>query len=386
LIAALLLVDGALLGILALREYTSHRSDSAISIGPGPIELSSNDPRVARVFGALESEGLAAALDSLEQAATKDTALLRGGHQLAHELGRRALARSGGDAGVIGHCRPIFASGCYHGVVEGSVQARGGMDAPELERMCAAVGSPERPGPVYECVHGLGHGLLGAARFDATLALGQCDRLSHPRFAASCHEGVFMEAIGAAFAEGRSGGHSDHGTHHRSLPGRLALVPDDPYSPCDAISDPYAESCWLFQGFVILRYAGFEAAAALRTCDAAPDGRAARCYESVGHQLTGLFQRDAAWIIEQCGKGRPEQASHCAAGATLALNGMDWSGNRAARFCGAVPKPWKERCYGTAASSLASLAPAAQRVLLCRRVEREYAAICRQAAAVERGA
>jgi hypothetical protein len=112
---------------------------------------------VANVFGALEREGLAAALDSLMSAAAADTVLLRGGHQLAHRLARQAVARADNDARVISECRPIFASGCYHGVVEAFVQARGKIDTPELERMCASAGSQERPGPVYECVHGLGH-------------------------------------------------------------------------------------------------------------------------------------------------------------------------------------------------------------------------------------
>ena len=72
-----------------------------------------------------------------------------------------------------------------------------------------------------------------------------------------------------------------------------------------------------------MRYGGFDAAGALRTWDTAPDGRAACCYKSIGHQLTGLFQRNAASTIEQCANGRPELAPRCAAGATLALNGMD---------------------------------------------------------------
>jgi hypothetical protein len=204
-----------------------------------------------------------------------------------------------------------------------------------------------------------------------------------------------MEAISDAFARLGSiaaqsnadsrAEHAGHGSHHAGSGGQLSLVRDNPYSPCEGISDPYAESCWLFQGFVILRYNEFRAAEALRACDAAPDGRMARCYESIGHQLTGLFQRDDQWILQQCAKGRPELASHCAAGATLALNGMDWSGGRAARFCGAAPGDWKAMCYRVAARSLISLASPAERSRLCQKVEREYAPICRRAAAVGPG-
>jgi hypothetical protein len=197
--------------------------------------------------------------------------------------------------------------------------------------------------------------------------------------------GVARSSAIAAHSHADSGAdHGSHGSQHAIARGRLSLSPDDPYSPCAEIADTYAESCWLFQGFVILRRDNFEAGEALRTCDAAPDGRAARCYESVGHQLTGLFQRDDHWIMDQCAKGRAELAPHCAAGATLALNGMDWTGGRASRFCGAAPKAWKALCYRVATTSLIPLASPAQRSLLCQKVEREYAPTCRRAA-LERG-
>lgn len=111
-----------------------------------------------------------------------------------------------------------------------------------------------------------------------------------------------------------------------------------------------AESCWLFQGFVILRYGGFDAAVAVHTCAARTRRACPRCYESIGHQLTGLFQRDAEWTIEQCAKGRPEPAPYCAAGATQRH-----------------PDHGKDLCYRTAASSLIALAPPAQRSVLCER-------------------
>jgi hypothetical protein len=241
--------------------------------------------------------------------------------------------------------------------VEALLSIRGRVDMAELQRMCLAAGGDDRPGPVYECVHGLGHGVLGAVAMNVDAALHNCDALDRASFVASCHQGVFMEAIASGFrpADHHAGHQGGIGQQHQA--GGAALDPADPYSPCDRYSDPYADSCWLFQGFVILRRANFDPTLALEVCDGAPVDRASRCYESVGHQIAGLFQRGDAWIIEQCGKGNAGLAPQCASGAALALASLDWSGRRVTGFCSAVPDSWMSACERSASGMLDQLTP-----------------------------
>jgi hypothetical protein len=190
---------------------------------------------------------------------------------------------------------------------------------------------------------------LGAVGLDVETALRYCDALSRPTFVVSCHEGAFMEAITSA-----SIGEGAHGAHpHEPGAKGIAIDRSNPYSPCDRYDDPHGESCWLFQGFVILRGVDFDAARALRICDTAPGGRAHRCYQSVGHQLAGLFQRSDGWIVEQCTKGDPRRAAGCGSGAALALASMDWSGERVNKYCMSVPTDWRDSCLTTAAEALA---------------------------------
>jgi hypothetical protein len=182
LVAILVLLDLALLGtlragpVLALPAFgRADRTDAAAT-----------KTRIAALFSTLDAKGLSAALALLEQEAATDSVVLREGHQLAHALGRNAVAARGGDASVIRECRPGLASGCYHGVVEASVRAHGRIDISELKKMCIAAGSDDRPGPRYECVHGLGHGTLAALGYDVDAALRQCDALG-PGFDGWCH-------------------------------------------------------------------------------------------------------------------------------------------------------------------------------------------------------
>jgi hypothetical protein len=362
-----------------------------LGLGPGrrpsPVGASGTPDTTLRSLEAvLHRDGLGAALDSLERRGARDSTVLRDGHQMAHALGRDAVAQQGGDASIIRECRPSFASGCFHGVVEAAVRHEGRIDMAQLERLCVSMDESGGPGPGFECLHGLGHGVLGAVDRDLAATLRHCDALSTPRRAASCHSGAFMEAITGAMGPPMAPemhGHAADYAHAAARP--LATDPADPYSPCDAYHDPYATSCWLFQGYVILRANAFDAERALRVCDGAPDGRAERCYESIGHQLMGLFQRGDEWLLGECAKGNPTLAPRCAGGATLALNATDWSGRRAARLCAAAPPAWKDECYRSAAGALVDLATPEQRASLCAAVEAEYIGSCREAGQVERG-
>jgi hypothetical protein len=124
--------------------------------------------------------------------------------------------------------------------------------------------------------------------------------------------------------------------------GALATDPTNSYGPCDRYGEPYGESCWLFQGFVILRQVDSDAGRALRLCDAAREGRSDRSYESVGHQLAGLFQRGDDWVVEPCGMvtpGAPEVCTGRSAG--VRLHGL--VGREVKQFCGSVPDRWCSR-------------------------------------------
>jgi hypothetical protein len=274
-------------------------------------------------------------------------------------------------------------------VVEAFVQARGRVDMTELEHLCAGAGNGEGPGPLHECVHGLGHGVLGAVG-DVEAALHHCDALE-PDLDAWCRDGVFMEGMSSVLGVTRSDAvraptsrhaHMEQGGHEHGagLARQLPVDPADPYSPCDRFDGPYGSACWPFQGFLILRRGDFDAAQALRTCDGAPADWVRDCYRSVGLQVTGLFQRDAGWIIQQCGHGRPNFAAECAAGAARALVQMDWSGAQVARLCAASPISWKDTCYRTAGAFLAVLAAPDQWKARCGGVERGYVDACMRGA------
>ena len=63
---------------------------------------------------------------------------------------------------------------------------------------------------------------------DVGRALRHCDSLARSNFVASCHEGVFMEAITSALPLREEHGPHSHGPENHADAGRITIDPDDP--------------------------------------------------------------------------------------------------------------------------------------------------------------
>jgi hypothetical protein len=161
-----------------------------------------------------EANGLSVAMNSLERRAAADSLILQSGVSWLTRWGRQALTSSGGDPAVLGECRPAFASGCYHGVVEALLRLRGLVDMAELQRMCAEAGKRggARSGARVRARARSWRSGRGRMDIDATSSLRYP---GYARFVNACREGAFMEAITAALSRPSDHPAHAHGSHVR---------------------------------------------------------------------------------------------------------------------------------------------------------------------------
>jgi hypothetical protein len=123
-------------------------------------------------------------------------------HQLAHVIGRAAAERYGGDVVKAYNEGDNFCwSGYYHGVMEKIVQGIGADNiANKINDICtSAKAQQEFSFYHYNCVHGLGHGMMAITNNQLFEALKTCDRLDGAWQQESCYSGVFMENILARY-------------------------------------------------------------------------------------------------------------------------------------------------------------------------------------------
>ena len=126
---------------------------------------------------------------------------------------RRAMS---GSAFVDGSA--VCWSGYYHGILERAFAGVSEEDLPAVSRRLCESDQVRRSDFVaYQCVHGLGHGLMIYTDYDMPLSLETCDALATSWDQTSCTGGVFMENL-----------QTSYGTRSKWLrDGRSALpVPD----------------------------------------------------------------------------------------------------------------------------------------------------------------
>ncbi|HUG84979.1 MAG TPA: copper resistance CopC family protein, partial [Euzebya sp.] len=274
------------------------------------------------------AEGPQPAIDAVAELSQTDDYVATNCHQVVHDLGRDAAERSG-DLGVaLAVNGSLCASGYIHGVVEASLATITDSDVREdIPALCDPVADPAYTGVHYNCLHGLGHGLMLRAGDDLFSALSICRVLADWWSVRSCVSGVYMENVMMA-QQGLNGTFDE----------------EDLLYPCTAVEDDLVEDCYLMQSSFILWRLDGDLADAFEWCDTAPEGYQGTCYQSMGRDISGRALLEVDPILTGCREGRPSMQSWCFDGA--AANAVyDTSGTAEAdALCAALSGLDQQRC------------------------------------------
>ena len=115
-------------------------------------------------------------------------------HPLTHVLGNSAVKLYPQVSSAFSHGDAFCWSGYYHGVMEGIVGNVGEEKIlAELNNICADIpGKAVYSFDYYNCVHGLGHGLMALKNIELFESLETCNTLVGGWEKSSCYSGVFM--------------------------------------------------------------------------------------------------------------------------------------------------------------------------------------------------
>jgi hypothetical protein len=385
----------------------------------------------------LRTAGVGRAMETLEQIGALDAETNHHGHVLAHHIGIAAFRSPEQVGEVFASCRPSFQSGCYHGVIQAyfaAVQAspaQTGFGAEPLNRLCEDYRGPDgNRWLLFQCVHGIGHGLVALHDNHLPRALEGCDLLRDAWEQEGCYGGAFMENIVSATMPhhaprpGQPGG-GDHAAHaaghdhrhteahaHHAAPGHAArpaehrhaagghahaghggahatqafkqLDPADPHHPCSALGDRYLNACYAMQTSAVLFWSGGEIAPGIRLCEEAPEHVRQTCYVSLGRDINAHSRQNHTEAIRHCLQVADVYQAHCLIG--VAKNLIDISADPAdgLAFCRRVAAGWnRERCFQAVGEQLAVLEPTPERrAAFCLPLRDEDARGCRFGAGI----
>ena len=341
-----------------------------------------------RLLAELEQAGIRPALDMLADIAAADRDVERDAHVYTHAIGIEAYdpARPVGE--VFAECTELFQSGCYHGVIQAHFVARGAVTEESVRELCESF---KQPGAdrflLFQCLHGMGHGLLMIYEHHLPRALEDCDLLEDHWDRESCYGGAFMENVVAAtsphhaateLAEGDHAGHrtdagagraaggagaEDHGAtgapargagghEHGAMTFAVAdLEPFEPlregdrHYPCSILERRYLTACYMMQTSVMLWFNGNDVGEAAEDCAEAPESWRKTCFQSLGRDVSAKTLQDPDDALSECGKAPEEYRDWCYVGLVKNMVDLTATFEEGFAFCRRVDERYKPRCH-----------------------------------------
>jgi cytochrome c553 len=308
-------------------------------------------------------DGPKKALSELAQQMRTNQSINAGCHLIAHEIGHAAYLRYHDNASIaLANGAMTCWSGYYHGVIE---RAFGGVPrgqvAATARRLCTGRAINTSSFLLYQCVHGLGHGLMIYSGDDLPYSLNICDHLRTRWDQTSCTGGVFMQNF---------------------LPGPMQLVQTtwlkttDLLYPCDHVATQDKLYCYLMVTSRILPAVNYNWDKAATWCRRSQRGWVATCFQSLGRDASGYTRQNTAKVLTIC-RAAGSMERECIYGAARDITSNDAGASRSTHFCSTALQTTRSYCFygiGTILGGLTNT-PAARRAT-CDIVPTRYRRNC----------
>ena len=288
-------------------------------------------------------------------------------HNEAHQVGRASYELFGPE--TFGKGDANCHSGFYHGAMEAFLAEKGTNNLSQnIEGICSQFATSFGN---FECLHGVGHGVMAYEVYEMPRALELCGELNGSFAQSSCYGGVFMENIVA----GRGlGALSDHETQ---------WVSSDPHFPCNVVDKDASiqVQCYLMQTSRMLDIFNYDFSKVSEECLRAPEQIKLTCFQSLGRDGAGNTLRDPEAILGICNLVPEEYFDACLVGALNVI--VDFWGenlnNQPFELCRKVPTgESKGLCYRVLGDRLVGVFGKDEKKIreICEFTEEEYRREC----------
>lgn len=326
-------------------------------------------PCLEQAFGNLAfREGPKVALARFDARMKTDSVLAANCHRTVHVIGAGALARYGEVSKAFAEGSASCWSGYYHGILE---RAFKGLPFRKRELAEASVGLCDDASIrrvtwiAYQCVHGLGHGLMIYTGYNLPFALDVCDRLTTSWDQTSCHGGAFMENID-----------SSYGIKSKWL------RDDDPVYPCRDVREKHKLYCYLMVTSRVLQTNGYDFQKVVATCKSVEEGWVDTCFNSMGRDASGQTTQDPERVVGICSKAGRDHWDDCIWGAARDMTATFSNGERASELCLLLPATMKATCFWQVGTILGTMSPTPEgRRALCAAITETFVSDCSAGAA-----
>ena len=282
----------------------------------------------------VKNEGIPAAFYDLKKNYNINSYVKSQCHPLTHIIGQAAVEKYPDVAEAYLHGDAFCWSGYYHGVLEGVAGKLGNEKMfATLNTICSGVvGKEQYSFDYYNCVHGLGHGVMALTQDELFDSLLLCDKLDGSWEQQSCAGGVFMENVII-----------DNKNHFTKY-----LKPEEPLYPCTQAPEQYKGTCFLMQTSYMLKVTGNDFKKVFDLCANAPSDYRPQCYQSLGRDASGQSTSNIIVVKNTCEFGKDfDQKANCIIGATKDFVSYFHSDKQALQLCDSLTTDLQTVCSQT---------------------------------------
>jgi hypothetical protein len=327
-------VKGAVSGVVSKSTATAAEYSKFCTEGASAADFSCFDELYARI---VKEAGIPTAFADLKERYEQSDYVQSQCHPLTHVIGRAAAQKFTEVSDAYKAGDSYCWSGYYHGVLETFIGRIGRANIPQkIDAVCKKLNEDGRYSfDYFNCVHGLGHGLMAITDNELYQSLKYCDSVTGDWEQQSCAGGVFMENV---IVDGLN-----HTTKY--------LDPKRPQFPCDESPDKYKNTCYLMQTSYMLKINGGDFAQTFKWCRDA-GAFMATCNQSLGRDASGRSVSDGPKTHAICMMGETkEEITNCVIGAVKDFVSYFHSDRQAKAFCELfVDQEVRSMCSQTVAS------------------------------------
>lgn len=283
----------------------------------------------------LKDRGPTETLRSLAEADQLSNRVLSLCHPLVHRIGRESFFLTGEAVKAYAAGNETCANGYYHGVLEGYLSK-----APQLEEAVVSFCQSSSVTKItsyihFQCVHGLGHGLMFKTGDDLSQSLKYCNLLATAYDRESCYGGVFMQNIV---------NNNPATTGH----GPPVLKNDNLLFPCDddsLVPEKYKSACYFLVSSRIVQKVYPDWKTVGQWCDRVEETYRWYCYQSMGRDIYGAVGENPYQSYAACQLSNPSYIGQCIKGVVEQYLDQDPYNPKAASFCNLVDASYRAACF-----------------------------------------
>ena len=255
-------------------------------------------------------------------------------HETAHHLGMWLYGYVKDVREALSYSEQVCGGAIFHGVIQNYVMTQKlqgtSLNKIDIKSICLKPSGNPYYIEHWQCLHGLGHGLIEGYDYDVLSAIKRCEEFEPGWEQLSCSKGVFMQNV-----------------IHYLETGQGDFDEDDLYYPCNAVESKRSAPCYHYHvTYMVIKNKG-NVQQTFNDCDKIlPADMVKYCYYGFGRQLEPNIGNsiEAALLLCQAGQ-KSEYHSDCLKGMLLTIVNVNTNTDRGFSFCKLLPEQYKKDCY-----------------------------------------